>query len=140
MMKTLLAGGLLLIGGLAQAASIDIYRDPNCGCCHAWIEHLEENGFEVTDHVTQSVVPLKQQLGITPDLRSCHTAVYKDMFIEGHVPASDILALDSADGLRGLAVPGMPVGSPGMEMGDRRDNYDVIAVGNDGQRRGFNSH
>lgn len=71
MMKTLLAGGLLLIGGLAQAASIDVYRDPNCGCCHAWIEHLEENGFEVTDHVTQSVLPLKQQLGITPDLRSC---------------------------------------------------------------------
>ena len=62
------------------------------------------------------------------------------MFIEGHVPASDILALDSADGVRGLAVPGMPVGSPGMEMGDRRDNYDVIAVGSDGQRRVFNSH
>ena len=140
MMKTLLAGGLLLIGGLAQAASIDVYRAPNCGCCHAWIEHLEENGFEVTDHVTQSVLPLKQQLGITPDLRSCHTAVYKDLFIEGHVPASDILALDSADGVRGLAVPGMPVGSPGMEMGDRRDNYDVIAVGSDGQRRVFNSH
>ena len=75
MKRNLLASALLLCSGLVQAASIDVYRDPNCGCCHAWIEHLQENGFEVTDHVTANVVTLKQQLGISPDLRSCHTRV-----------------------------------------------------------------
>ncbi|UJJ31454.1 DUF411 domain-containing protein [Halopseudomonas maritima] len=140
MKRNLLASALLLCSGLVQAASIDVYRDPNCGCCHAWIEHLEENGFEVTDHVTPHVVALKQQLGITPDLRSCHTAVYKGMFIEGHVPASDMLAIEADSGLRGLAVPGMPIGSPGMEMGDRQDPYEVIAIDADGQRQVFNRH
>ncbi|WP_321346843.1 DUF411 domain-containing protein [Halopseudomonas oceani] len=139
-MKKLFAGGLMLLSSVAQAAEIEVYRDPSCGCCHAWIEHLEENGFEVTDHVTSQVVALKQELGVSPALRSCHTAVYKGIFIEGHVPASDILALDDTSDLRGLAVPGMPVGSPGMEMGDRHDAYHVIAVGADGSQRVYSEH
>jgi hypothetical protein len=89
-MKNLIAGGLLLVSSLSQAADIDVYRDPSCGCCHAWIEHLEENGLEVNDHVTSEVVAMKQSLGVDPALRSCHTAIYKGVFIEGHVPASDV--------------------------------------------------
>lgn len=139
-MKNLFVGSLLLLSGLAQAAEIDVYRDPNCGCCHAWIEHLEENGFEVNDHVTPQVAALKQELGVSPALRSCHTAIYKGVFIEGHVPAGDILSLDENSNLRGLAVPGMPVGSPGMEMGDRRDAYQVIAVSNDGTQSVYSEH
>lgn len=139
-MKNLIAGGLLLAGGLAQAADIDVYRDPSCGCCHAWIEHLEANGLEVNDHITSEVVAIKQQLGVKPALRSCHTAIYKGIFIEGHVPASDILTLEDGSPIKGLAVPGMPIGSPGMELGDHRDAFQVIAVETDGSQRVYRQH
>ncbi|HBT57891.1 MAG: metal-binding protein [Pseudomonadales bacterium] len=139
-MKNLIAGGLLLVSSLSQAADIDVYRDPSCGCCHAWIEHLEENGLEVNDHVTSEVVAMKQSLGVDPALRSCHTAIYKGVFIEGHVPASDILALEDDSTIKGLAVPGMPIGSPGMEMGERHQAYQVIAVEADGSQRVYSQH
>ena len=139
-MKNLIAGGLLLVSSLSQAADIDVYRDPSCGCCHAWIEHLEENGLEVNDHVTSEVVAMKQSLGVDTALRSCHTAIYKGVFIEGHVPASDILALEDDSTIKGLAVPGMPIGSPGMEMGERHQAYQVIAVEADGSQRVYSQH
>lgn len=129
---------LLLAGlfcGLAQAAepiAIDVYRDPNCGCCKAWISHLQDNGFAVNDHVDSQMSALKQRLGVPPRLASCHTAVIDGKFVEGHVPAADILKLRQRPDLLGAAVPGMPAGSPGMEMGNRRQAYQVIGLDTQG--------
>lgn len=142
-MKKLLLVSLLFLAGIAQAAEsleIDVHRDPNCGCCKAWIEHLRDNGFAVTDHVTADLMAFKQTLGVPEDLASCHTAVFKGHFVEGHVPAADVKRLTEQSGIAGIAVPGMPIGSPGMEMGDRQDPYKVIAVDQQGQRQVFSSH
>lgn len=122
--------------GLAQAAetlTIDVHRDPNCGCCKAWIGHLQDNGFVVNDHVESDMSAVKQRLGVPPRLASCHTGVIDGQFVEGHVPASDILKLRQRPDLLGAAVPGMPTGSPGMEYGDRRDAYQVIGVDKQGE-------
>jgi len=131
----LLAG---LFAGLAQAAepiSIDVHRDANCGCCKAWISHLQDNGFSVNDHVESDMSAVKQRLGVPPRLASCHTAVIDGKFVEGHVPAADILKLRQQPDLLGAAVPGMPAGSPGMEMGDRRQAYQVIGLDQQGDER-----
>lgn len=133
--KHLIALGLLAITGLAQAGeTIDVYRDPNCGCCKAWISHLRDNGFTVNDHVEPKMSAVKQRLGVAPRLASCHTGVIDGKFVEGHVPASDVLALRQRADLAGIATPGMPMGSPGMEMGDHKDAYQVIGVGTDGKQ------
>lgn len=132
-----------LFASAAQAAdplNIDVYRDPNCGCCKAWISHLQENGFKVSDHVESNMSELKQRLGVPPRLASCHTGVINGQFVEGHVPAADILKLRSQPDLLGAAVPGMPAGSPGMEMGDRRDDYQVIGLQRDGKERVIAEH
>jgi len=125
----------LLFSGVVQAAepiAIDVHRDANCGCCKDWIKHLEDNGFTVNDHVETDMAAVKQRLGVPPRLASCHTGVIGGQFVEGHVPAADILKLRQRPELLGAAVPGMPVGSPGMEMGDRKDAYQVIGLGQDG--------
>lgn len=132
---------ILLAGfcaGLAQAAeplTIDVHRDPNCGCCKAWIGHLQDNGFAVNDHVENDMRALKQRLGVPPRLASCHTAVIDGKFVEGHVPAADILKLRQQPDLLGAAVPGMPTGSPGMEHGSMRDAYQVIGLDKQGGER-----
>ncbi|NER58822.1 DUF411 domain-containing protein [Pseudomonas sp. MAFF212428] len=128
-----IAAGLLALSTLAQAAqTIDVYRDPNCGCCKEWISHLRDNGFTVNDHVEPNMSALKQRLGVAPRLASCHTGVIDGKFVEGHVPAEQIQLLGKRPDLRGLAVPGMPMGSPGMEMGDHKDAYQVIGLTQDG--------
>lgn len=127
----------LLFAGLARAAepiAIDVYRDPNCGCCSAWMKHLEDNGFTVTEHIERDMGLIKTRHGVPHGLGSCHTGVIEGKFVEGHVPATDILKLRDRAELIGAAVPGMPVGSPGMEMGDRHDPYQVIGVSRDGQQ------
>ena len=136
----------LLFTGFAQAAdpiAIDVYRDPNCGCCKAWIEHLEDNGFAVADHVVNDMTSVKMEHGVPHRLGSCHTGVIDGKFVEGHVPAADILKLRAQPDLIGAAVPGMPVGSPGMDgavYGGRRDAYDTLLVLRDGSSRVFRSH
>ncbi|QJD58334.1 DUF411 domain-containing protein [Pseudomonas sp. gcc21] len=140
---TRLLASLVLISGLAHAGdpmTIDVHRDPNCGCCSAWIEHLEGNGFTVNDHLEDDMRSVKQEAGVPAELASCHTAIIDGRFIEGHVPAADILALSDKPDVVGLAVPGMPVGSPGMEMGDRQDAYKVIAVNDEGEQKVFNTY
>ncbi|WP_028238711.1 DUF411 domain-containing protein [Stutzerimonas azotifigens] len=127
-----------LFAGFVQAAeplTIDVHRDPSCGCCKAWIKHLEANGFEVHDHVEQDMAAVKTRLGVPHRLGSCHTGVIDGKFVEGHVPARDILALRQRDDLLGAAVPGMPAGSPGMEMGDRQQPYQVVGVTREGQEQ-----
>ena len=120
----------------AQAAEITMYRDPNCGCCLAWADHMEQGDqHDVTsvDHPEMGAV--KAENGVPNDLRSCHTAIVEGYTIEGHVPAADIerLLAERPAGVTGLAVAGMPMGSPGMEHGDHRQAYQVIAFGPEGR-------
>jgi hypothetical protein len=123
--------------------SIVVHKTPTCGCCGLWIEHLESAGFEVDarNHDAQALDDIKRSLGIPRELWSCHTGVADGYVVEGHIPAGDVRRLlsERPDGI-GIAVPGMPIGSPGMEVGDRRDPYDVILFGDDGLRRVFASH
>ena len=125
-----------LAAGAAQ--SIHVYKSPTCGCCTDWVKHLEENGFEVEVTETNNLNPIKADAGLTPALASCHTAFIGDYVIEGHVPASDIQRLlAEAPKATGLSVPGMPMGSPGMEIGNRKDHYKVILCNDAGQTRVF---
>ena len=127
----------LFLSSLVQAAElipIDVHRDANCGCCKQWVKHLEANGFQVNDHVESNMSAVKQRLGVAPRLASCHTAVINGKFVEGHVPADQVLALSKRDDLLGVAAPGMPMVSPGMEMdGTGADAYQVIGLTRDGQ-------
>ena len=132
----LVALSALLLTSMAQAAeqlTIDVHRDANCGCCKTWISHLQANGFKVNDHVEADMSSVKQHLGVQPRLASCHTGVINGKFVEGHVPADQVVALTRRDDLKGIAVPGMPIGSPGMEMGDRKDAYQVIGLTQEGR-------
>lgn len=123
------------------AESITVYKSPNCGCCGDWVKHLEQNGFEVDTINTSSIHEIKASAGLPQGLASCHTAFVGDYVIEGHVPASDIhRLLAEAPEARGLAAPGMPIGSPGMEMGDRQDPYTVILFNDNGQTQPFADH
>lgn len=113
---------------------ITVYRSESCGCCGDWLEHLREHDFNVTDNKVQDMGAIKKRFGVPIKLASCHTAIIDGYVIEGHVPADDIKRLlrDKPD-VAGLSVPGMPVGTPGMEMGERRDPFSVIQFKNGGQ-------
>jgi hypothetical protein len=120
-----------------RAADPDLVvsKDAACGCCGAWVEHLREAGFavEVRETTAEGVNRLKSRLGIRAEHASCHTGEAGGYWIEGHVPAEDVARLLSErPDAAGLAVPGMPVGSPGMEMGAAREPFDVLLVGRDG--------
>lgn len=135
-----LAGTLMLGTALmacsAQAATYTMYRDPNCGCCSAWAAHFEAAGNDTVNTVDHSdIAAVKAENGVPKALRSCHTMLVEGYVIEGHVPAADIARLlrEKPEGVTGLAVPGMPMGSPGMEHGDQRQAYQVIAFGPSGQ-------
>lgn len=120
---------------------IDVYKSPTCGCCNKWIDHLKANGFAVRSHDTPDVVQHKIRLGIPPGYDSCHTAEVGGYVIEGHVPAKDIKRLLKEKPVaRGLTVPGMPIGSPGMEQGSHKDVYDVILLGKDGKPRVYSRY
>ncbi|MCG2582577.1 DUF411 domain-containing protein [Marinobacter flavimaris] len=121
--------------------AITIYKSPSCGCCQSWVEHLEANGFKTNTIETDNVNEVKQANGVPRDVASCHTALIGDLVIEGHVPASDILAYRENPRFNtvGLSVPGMVQGSPGMETG-RKDDYQVIAFRANGQQSVFREH
>ncbi|WP_328187936.1 DUF411 domain-containing protein [Marinobacter sp. OP 3.4] len=145
MKQRILAAGLIAAMATSYSAiaeentlSIEVYKSPSCGCCGDWVDHLEENGFEVDVTDTANLNQVKMDAGLTPQLSSCHTAFIGDYVIEGHVPAADIKRLvETAPQAHGLTVPGMPVGSPGMEMGDRKDAYQVLLFNEAGQTRVF---
>ncbi len=125
----------------AKAATLNVYKTPTCGCCTAWVDHLRANGFSVTVTELDDVTPIARKLGVPDELRSCHTARVGGYFVEGHVPAADIRKLlKERPGARGIAVPGMPIGSPGMEQGDMKQPYETLIVGADGKARTFASH
>ena len=134
------ASGLLVLPSLLEATAagipITVYKTPTCGCCKAWVEHLSKNGFSPTTHDLNDLSETKDTLGVPDGLRSCHTAVIGRYVIEGHVPADLVkkVASEKPSNILGLAVPGMPAGSPGMEVPGRKDAYDVIAFARDGKR------
>ena len=114
----------------AHGAEITVYKSPTCGCCTKWVDHLRASGFNVTAHDTADMASVKAKLGVPDGMASCHTAVVSGYVIEGHVPAADIQRLlEEKPKVAGLAVPGMPMGSPGME-GSRTDKYEVLTFGN----------
>lgn len=108
---------------------IAVTKSPSCGCCGDWVDHLRANGFAVTIRDVVDVAPEKRRLGVPKALESCHTALVEGYVVEGHVPAADVKRLlrEQSAGVIGLAVPGMPVGSPGMEVGDRKEPFQVVA-------------
>ena len=133
----------LALSAEPERAEITVYRSPTCGCCIAWVEHLQREGFdvEVIDIEQTQLYALKARLGLTAALASCHTAILGDYFIEGHVPAGDIARLlDERPAAAGLTVPGMPIGSPGMEMGDEKEAFDTLLVLEDGSTEIFERH
>jgi hypothetical protein len=115
--------------------AMEVYRSPTCGCCGKWVEHVKAAGFSPAVHQVDDVSPVKTKGGVPGDLQSCHTALIGGYVIEGHVPADVIQQLlTEKPNIAGVAVPGMPVGSPGMEQGPRKDPYEVIAFTKDGKR------
>jgi hypothetical protein len=123
----------LLATHQSGAADIQVYKSPTCGCCGKWVKHMEDAGFSVNVENVHDLAPIKRELGVPGRMQSCHTAKVGDYVVEGHVPADLVKRmLDEKPDIKGLAVPGMPMGSPGME-GPRKDPYDVIAIGNDGR-------
>lgn len=121
--------------------TIQVYKSPSCGCCGAWVKSLEAGGFVVTTQDMEDVSAIAASAGVPDELRSCHTALVEGYFVEGHVPDGDIRKLlRERPKARGIAVPGMPVGSPGMEQGRRREPFETILVLRDGSSRTFVRH
>ena len=113
---------------------ITVHKDPTCGCCSGWVEHLQKAGFKTKVRDTRNLDAVKRRLGVPDDLAACHTAQIADYIIEGHVPAAALRRLlAEKPKAAGLAVPGMPVGSPGME-GGKPEKYDVVLFGQNGRR------
>lgn len=127
---------------LNKPTEITVYRDANCQCCHKWIEHLQKHNFQIDDQIRNDMTTVKQQLGLPVKMASCHTAVVDGYLIEGHVPADDIkqLLADHPADIKGLSVPQMPVGTPGMEMGERKDPFVVFSFDKDDNFKIYNRY
>ena len=144
--KSLIAGlfvGVTSSFGNAQSiedVELNVYKEPTCGCCNGWIEHMNDNGYSTAFHHPTNIQKLKDEFGLKNEWRSCHTAVHKDgYYFEGHIPEKFIAQFLSAppQGSMGLAVPGMPIGGPGMEMGNRFTQYDILLINKDGSHSIF---
>jgi len=142
MQFTILAFVLSLAFAPVEAPpQVTVYKDPNCGCCKLWIDHLKRHGFQVTARDTSDLDGVKRVARVPQTQRSCHTAFVNGYVVESHVPAADIQRLiTQKPKIAGIAVGGMPIGSPGMEMGNRVDPYDVLEFTRDGTTRVFARH
>ncbi|MGY0219563.1 DUF411 domain-containing protein [Endozoicomonadaceae bacterium StTr2] len=145
-LRALALGASLILTSVNSFAEklpmVMLFKSPTCGCCTEWAKHMEDNGFKVMNHDVQNISRYKQKAGVPAELQSCHTAMIGNYAIEGHVPAADIIRLlqEQPESVKGLAVPGMPVGSPGMEYGNRKDDYNVVSFGQDGQTSVYARH
>jgi hypothetical protein len=145
--RNFILGAFFLAGftksSLADLPKLIVFKSPTCGCCSAWIEHIEKAGFQVVskNFTQQQLSELKSRSGISLELSSCHTAFVNNYFVEGHVPVEDIkdLLFENPQAL-GITVPNMPLGSPGMEIDDRKDPYDTLLVKRNGSSEVFRSH
>ncbi len=137
---------VLLPVTFAQRAQplVEVWKSPTCGCCKDWIRHMEANGFKVKAHDVGATAEFRERLGLPETYASCHTAKVGGYAVEGHVPARDVhRLLKEKPAAIGLAVPGMPIGSPGMDgpaYGGRTDRYDVLLVDRSGKSRAYSSH
>jgi hypothetical protein len=124
----------------AESYSVQVYKSPTCGCCSKWITHMQEHGFKVTSTDVQTVDTIKAQHHVPKDVSSCHTAIVEGYVVEGHVPAVDVLRLlREKPKVIGIAVPGMPRGSPGMEA-PNPETYDVVTFDKAGKTTVFATH
>lgn len=131
---------LLAATAVAAQPEVTVWRDPSCGCCEGWVRHMRGHGFQMKVVSTPDLAPVKSRHGIPDALQSCHSASVGGYALEGHVPASAVIRLLAVrPRAKGLAVPGMPLSSPGMDAGD--DRYDVVLFGlPGGGTRVFESH
>ena len=121
--------------------AVTTYKDPNCGCCSLWVRHMQDAGFAVTVEDTPDMPAVRTRLGVARHLQGCHTSVIGDYVVEGHVPAGDIKRLlAESPAVKGIAVPGMPMGSPGMEQGGVTHAYSTLAFDEQGQTTVFARH
>jgi hypothetical protein len=128
------AGFVVPTFSASAASTILVHIDPNCGCCSGWVRHLKDAGFAVTAAATADLQPVRKRLGVPADLAACHTAEVDGYVLEGHVPAAAVRRLlEQRPTAIGLAVPGMPAGSPGME-GGAPQRYDVVLFGAGGRQ------
>lgn len=138
------AGAQSLLFAQQPLPVMTIYKSASCGCCKLWVDHVKAAGFTVREVNTEDLNGVKREMGIPSRLASCHTVVIGSYVVEGHVPAEDVKKLlrDRPAGVRGLAVPGMPIGSPGMEQGpvSGYERYDVIAFTAAGGTSVFATH
>lgn len=143
----MLIGMLFTVAASPPAAAegtnqtLTVFKSATCACCKKWVTHLEKNGFKIESYDMGDMPSVKDYFEVRAGHQSCHTAQVGGYYIEGHVPAEDIQRLlrENPD-IRGLTVPGMPIGSPGMEQGDRLDPYDVLAVDKEGKVTVFSKH
>jgi hypothetical protein len=126
---------------VALATEMTVFHSPTCSCCGQWIEHMQAAGFTVKDEITEDMAAIKQQYGVPAPLASCHTALVNSYIVEGHIPAADVQRLlTEHPNVAGIAVPGMPIGSPGMESGDYQEPYTVFSFTQDGATEPFQEH
>lgn len=149
LLKSFLAAALLTVLPSVNAESVKtdapvdmvVYRSPTCSCCEKWLAHLKQNNFVIKDIVTDDVQAIKNKYGVSPEMASCHTAIVNGYVVEGHVPVSDIKnLLKTKPAIVGIAVPGMTVGTPGMEMGDKKEPYNVMSFDRQNHTAVFNSY
>ena len=146
--RTLVASallGLTTLGGISTAVAADdevvMYKDPNCGCCGKWADHMREHGFKVKEVATAQMGQVKGEAGVPQALGSCHTAKVGGYVVEGHVPAADVRRmLTEKPAIAGISAPGMPMGSPGMEGPYPADRYDVVSFDAQGRTAVYASH
>lgn len=136
----LLAAGLINTA-YAESTDITVYRSPSCSCCGKWIDHLKQNNFVIKDIMSEDMDAIKKQHGVSDEMASCHTALVDGYVVEGHVPADDIKTmLKTKPAIAGIAVPQMPSGTPGMEMGGKKDPYNVVSFDKKNNYQVFKSH
>jgi hypothetical protein len=138
---------IVVLGAIAwnveqqETADILVFKSPQCDCCDRWVAHLRQQGFKVYVSPQEHLADVRAKYGVPERLAACHTARAGGYTIEGHVPAADIrLLLRNRPAIAGLAVPGMPIGSPGMEQGDRHDPYAVLTFDGKGRTSVFGQH
>ena len=148
--RQIIMAGLALVGLLGSVPSrtvsagdlpaVRVYKSATCGCCGKWVEHLRRHGFTVETSDVTNLREVKRKAGVPATVGSCHTALVGDYFVEGHVPPGDIERLvETKPAVKGIAVPGMPIGSPGME-GPNPEAYRVLSVHPNGELSAFARH
>ncbi|MGB7251258.1 MAG: DUF411 domain-containing protein [Phormidesmis sp.] len=130
-----------MIDQATQVSELTVFHSPTCGCCGKWIEHMEAQGFRVKDEITENMDAIKAQYDVPEPMTSCHTTIVNGYVVEGHVPAADVARLvNEKPAVAGIAAPGMPIGSPGMESGDSAEPYTVFSFTESGEIASFAKH